>query len=137
MRIYTEGGILAFWTGNGLSIAKIFPESAIRFFAYESSVCTVSCRTLAQCRLSLSYRNGPLPGTGTKWTTLAKSAESVGLSQVGWVASAVNLVSPAHRVLYYLHALTFSIKQVSIRLKRLKFSRLIIASFPSLTTLPV
>ncbi|KAJ7638879.1 mitochondrial carrier [Roridomyces roridus] len=36
-RIYAEGGVLAFWTGNGLSIAKIFPESAIKFFAYESS----------------------------------------------------------------------------------------------------
>ncbi|KAF9567342.1 mitochondrial carrier [Agrocybe pediades] len=36
-RIYSEGGILAFWTGNGLSVAKIFPESAIKFFAYESS----------------------------------------------------------------------------------------------------
>lgn len=37
-RIYAEGGILAFWTGNGLSVTKIFPESAIKFFAYESSV---------------------------------------------------------------------------------------------------
>jgi solute carrier family 25 phosphate transporter 23/24/25/41 len=37
-RIYTEGGLLAFWTGNGLSVAKIFPESAIKFFSYESSV---------------------------------------------------------------------------------------------------
>ena len=37
-RIYAEGGILAFWTGNGLSIAKIFPESAIKFFTYESCV---------------------------------------------------------------------------------------------------
>jgi Mitochondrial carrier protein len=37
-RIYTEGGVLAFWTGNGLSVAKIFPESAIKFFTYESSV---------------------------------------------------------------------------------------------------
>lgn len=36
-RIYSEGGILAFWTGNGLSVAKIFPESAIKFFAYESA----------------------------------------------------------------------------------------------------
>ncbi|CAA7259826.1 unnamed protein product [Cyclocybe aegerita] len=36
-RIYAEGGLLAFWTGNGLSVAKIFPESAIKFFAYESS----------------------------------------------------------------------------------------------------
>ncbi|KAJ7228593.1 mitochondrial carrier [Mycena pura] len=36
-RIYAEGGIFAFWTGNGLSVAKIFPESAIKFFAYESS----------------------------------------------------------------------------------------------------
>ncbi|KAJ7129594.1 mitochondrial carrier domain-containing protein [Mycena epipterygia] len=37
VRIYAEGGVLAFWTGNGLSVAKIFPESAIKFFAYESS----------------------------------------------------------------------------------------------------
>ncbi|KAJ6539946.1 mitochondrial carrier [Mycena sp. CBHHK59/15] len=36
-RIYAEGGMLAFWTGNGLSVAKIFPESAIKFFTYESS----------------------------------------------------------------------------------------------------
>ncbi|KAF8640007.1 hypothetical protein AX17_001251 [Amanita inopinata Kibby_2008] len=36
-RIYTEGGILAFWVGNGLSVAKIFPESAIKFFTYESA----------------------------------------------------------------------------------------------------
>ncbi|KAJ3882887.1 mitochondrial carrier [Lentinula edodes] len=36
-RIYAEGGLRAFWTGNGLSVAKIFPESAIKFFTYESS----------------------------------------------------------------------------------------------------
>ncbi|KZP32983.1 mitochondrial carrier [Athelia psychrophila] len=36
-RIYSEGGVLAFWTGNGLSVAKIFPESAIKFMTYESS----------------------------------------------------------------------------------------------------
>ncbi|KAI0347249.1 mitochondrial carrier [Trametopsis cervina] len=36
-RIYAEGGIPAFWTGNGLSVIKILPESAIKFFAYETS----------------------------------------------------------------------------------------------------
>ncbi|KAI5833813.1 mitochondrial carrier [Schizophyllum commune Tattone D] len=36
-RIYLEGGVRGFWTGNGLSVAKIFPESAIKFFTYESS----------------------------------------------------------------------------------------------------
>ncbi|KAI9001053.1 mitochondrial carrier [Trametes punicea] len=36
-RIYSEGGILGFWTGNGLSVAKILPESAIKFLSYESS----------------------------------------------------------------------------------------------------
>ena len=65
-RIYSEGGVLAFWTGNGLSVAKIFPESAIKFFAYESSVSstylslksvltyfvieTGLCKILGQCR---------------------------------------------------------------------------------------
>lgn len=37
-RLYAEGGILGFWVGNGLSVAKIFPESAIKFFTYESTV---------------------------------------------------------------------------------------------------
>ncbi|KAI0750724.1 mitochondrial carrier [Daedaleopsis nitida] len=36
-RIYAEGGVLAFWTGNGLSVVKILPESAIKFLSYESS----------------------------------------------------------------------------------------------------
>ena len=46
-RIYAEGGLLAFWTGNGLSVAKIFPESAIKFFAYESSVSARFIQSLA------------------------------------------------------------------------------------------
>ncbi|CCO30620.1 hypothetical protein BN14_04650 [Rhizoctonia solani AG-1 IB] len=35
--LYAEGGIAAFWVGNGLNIVKIFPESAIKFLSYESS----------------------------------------------------------------------------------------------------
>ncbi|KAA1466367.1 mitochondrial carrier [Dentipellis sp. KUC8613] len=35
--LYKEGGVRAFWVGNGLSVLKIFPESAIKFLAYESS----------------------------------------------------------------------------------------------------
>lgn len=33
----TGGGVKAFWTGNGLNIVKIFPESAIKFLSYESA----------------------------------------------------------------------------------------------------
>jgi solute carrier family 25 phosphate transporter 23/24/25/41 len=36
--IYVENGVLGFWIGNGLSVAKILPESAIKFLSYESSV---------------------------------------------------------------------------------------------------
>ena len=38
VRIYAEGGVRGFWIGNGLSVTKIFPESAIKFLMYESSV---------------------------------------------------------------------------------------------------
>ncbi|KDE06805.1 hypothetical protein, variant [Microbotryum lychnidis-dioicae p1A1 Lamole] len=31
------GGLAAFWTGNGLNVIKIFPESAIKFLSYESA----------------------------------------------------------------------------------------------------
>ena len=37
-RIYVENGVLGFWIGNGLSVIKILPESAIKFLSYESSV---------------------------------------------------------------------------------------------------
>lgn len=43
-RIYAEGGLLAFWVGNGLSVAKIFPESAIKFYSYETSVSFILSR---------------------------------------------------------------------------------------------
>ena len=41
-QLYAEGGVRAFWTGNGLSVAKILPESAIKFLTYESSVGRIS-----------------------------------------------------------------------------------------------
>lgn len=59
LKIHAESGVIGFWIGNGLNIAKIFPvrpdifcvvlscrgwlmkslqESAIKFLSYESSV---------------------------------------------------------------------------------------------------
>lgn len=34
--IYADGGLSAFWRGNGVNIIKIIPESAIRFYVFES-----------------------------------------------------------------------------------------------------
>ncbi|WVQ83428.1 hypothetical protein IAT38_005569 [Cryptococcus sp. DSM 104549] len=36
-RIYSGGGLRAFWVGNGLNVTKILPESAIKFVTYEQS----------------------------------------------------------------------------------------------------
>ncbi|EJD53461.1 mitochondrial carrier [Auricularia subglabra TFB-10046 SS5] len=36
-QIFAEAGVRGFWVGNGLNVVKIFPESAIKFFSYESS----------------------------------------------------------------------------------------------------
>jgi solute carrier family 25 phosphate transporter 23/24/25/41 len=33
--IWSQGGMLAFFRGNGLNVVKVAPESAIRFYAYE------------------------------------------------------------------------------------------------------
>jgi len=54
-RIYAEGGLLAFWVGNGLSVAKIFPESAIKFFTYESAVSSNSSMCILMNTLFYSW----------------------------------------------------------------------------------
>ena len=88
-RIYAEGGVRAFWTGNGLSVAKILPESAIKFFAYESSVSIsfmLATRDPSNVfplfpRSSLflwTHRNGSLHDTGTMWMIPETSAGSAG-----------------------------------------------------------
>ena len=87
-RIYSEGGFFAFWTGNGLSVAKIFPESAIKFFAYESSVGS-TYPSIKACDLPFN-RNGPLQNIGTRWKTPVISVVLVGFFLVGWVDLAVN-----------------------------------------------
>ncbi|CAI2172913.1 158_t:CDS:2, partial [Funneliformis geosporum] len=40
--IYSSGGLINFFRGNGLNVAKIAPESAIKFFAYEKSKVAVA-----------------------------------------------------------------------------------------------
>ncbi len=79
-RIYAEGGVLAFWTGNGLSVAKIFPESAIKFFTYESSVrwfFNAPSPTLDNIFLHV-HRSVHSLSTGMASKTLVTSAASVG-----------------------------------------------------------
>jgi solute carrier family 25 (mitochondrial phosphate transporter), member 23/24/25/41 len=35
LRIYSDGGILGFFKGNGLNVLKIIPESALKFYCFE------------------------------------------------------------------------------------------------------
>ncbi|GJP46602.1 hypothetical protein CLOM_g5872, partial [Closterium sp. NIES-68] len=34
-QVYGEGGVAAFFKGNGINVVKVAPESAIKFYAYE------------------------------------------------------------------------------------------------------
>lgn len=106
VRIYTEGGILAFWTGNGLSVAKIFPESAIRFFAYESSVSMINLTKLVQRQFNHSQKRA----FARYWDKVDDPREISGVSRfisggLGGISS--QLSELAHHVLYYLHALIY------------------------------
>ena len=90
-RIYVENGVLGFWIGNGLSVAKILPESAIKFLSYESSVRCSPPRTRtfdAKC----DDRNGCSQNTGTTLRTFVRSAGSAGSCRVVSVVSQVNSV---------------------------------------------
>ena len=95
-RIYAEGGIAAFWVGNGLSVAKIFPESAIKFLTYEASVCPylipVTARERALKR-TLARRNASSLIMLTTWKISAKSAERAASCREASVVSRANLAS--------------------------------------------
>jgi hypothetical protein len=92
-RIYAEGGIAAFWVGNGLSVAKIFPESAIKFLTYEASVCPplifVTAPEHALKRI-LVRRNASSLNMLTTWKIFAKSAERAVSCQEASVVSRAN-----------------------------------------------
>jgi solute carrier family 25 (mitochondrial phosphate transporter), member 23/24/25/41 len=94
-RIYAEGGLLSFWTGNGLSVAKIFPESAIKFFTYESSVSHCLIRWCG-FPMFISSRNGCLLNIGITLMTPEISVAPVGSCQVELVEFAVNSVYTSH-----------------------------------------
>lgn len=34
--VYNDGGVMAFWKGNGVNVVKIVPESAVRFYIFET-----------------------------------------------------------------------------------------------------
>ena len=90
-KIYVENGVLGFWIGNGLSVAKILPESAIKFLSYESSV-RWSCSRRRSSDVNHDRRNGCLPRTGTTLRTLARSAGSAGSCREASGVSQVNSV---------------------------------------------
>ena len=90
-RIYVENGILGFWIGNGLSVAKILPESAIKFLSYESSV-RRTCSRSRSSDANHDRRNGCLPRTGTTSRTLVRSADLAGSCRVVSGVSQVNSV---------------------------------------------
>lgn len=95
-RIYAEGGVAAFWVGNGLSVAKIFPESAIKFLTYEASVChsliLATARERALKRV-LVRRNSCSLSMLTMWKMSAKSAGRAASCREASVVSRANLAS--------------------------------------------
>jgi len=81
-KIYVENGVFGFWIGNGLSVAKILPESAIKFMTYETSVSIVlPSRSFWRDSffvLSSGCRNGSLPSTGITSRILGKYPKVAG-----------------------------------------------------------
>jgi hypothetical protein len=95
-RIYAEGGIAAFWVGNGLSVIKIFPESAIKFLTYEASVCPTLIPVMTRERALkgiLVRRNASSLVILTMWKISAKSAERAASCREASVVSRANLAS--------------------------------------------
>lgn len=52
--IYAHGGIRGFFVGNGLNVIKIVPESAIKFWAFESAKSILAKATDAEDKNSIS-----------------------------------------------------------------------------------
>lgn len=52
--IYAQGGLRAFFVGNGLNVIKIVPESAIKFYMFETSKAFLAQVTNAEDKNSIS-----------------------------------------------------------------------------------
>lgn len=52
--IYSQGGVRGFFVGNGLNVIKIVPESAIKFWAFESAKSVLARATDAEDKNSIS-----------------------------------------------------------------------------------
>ncbi|CAG8482108.1 11991_t:CDS:2 [Acaulospora colombiana] len=103
------GGILNFFRGNGLNVAKIAPESAIKFFAYEKSKAIVAQLTGAQdtgsigmpgrfLKGSVEYGGGNVAGAGLPIIlqgigTVVEKEQLKGKEPSAWVSLSCGMIS--------------------------------------------
>ncbi|KAF9973785.1 hypothetical protein BGZ73_002973 [Actinomortierella ambigua] len=64
MDLYHQGGIRTFFRGNGLNIVKIAPESAIKFYMYETSKWMISTHLPSLTNSSSAAKNNGGNGNG-------------------------------------------------------------------------
>ncbi|KAG0284478.1 hypothetical protein BGZ96_011149 [Linnemannia gamsii] len=112
IELYQQGGVKTFFRGNGLNIVKIAPESAIKFYTYETSKSFIVHHMPS---MTVQYYHPPSPNSGHSTPVYVPEIATSGRFLAGGIAGLVSQFS-----IYPLETIKTRIMSSTVRAKAQK-----------------
>ncbi|KAF9909319.1 hypothetical protein EC991_008830 [Linnemannia zychae] len=116
VELYQQGGVKTFFRGNGLNIIKIAPESAIKFYTYETSKSFIAHHIPS---MTVQHHHPPSPNTSHSSTVHVPEIATSGRFLAGGIAGLVSQFS-----IYPLETIKTRIMSSTVKAKAQKAATL-------------